>query len=290
MICPYCKNIIKGKDETVVCFRCETRHHKKCWDEHQGCATEDCYENPNVKFQAENVGNKTLAEIEGEIVEAKKLSIVEGVCPKCGKQYDIVLEKCFYCDYSAKDEVVKPGQKEEVKEGFKEEFESRYREKVSFKNQRRLILFTSIALVSLLIVLSAVFSYIRLNEYYKSEDYKVDLFLKEWTNAWESKDKLKYMDLLDKEYQYVEKSGKPIGYDKRIETIDKDFKTYKNIKVKVHDVKVEPIDSTKSNYVNVKFNQTYTSDKKEKKGIVTLRLYKSVETNNQWKVFREYSE
>ena len=62
MICPYCKNIIKGKEEKVVCFRCETQHHKKCWDEHQGCSTEDCYENPLIKFQAENVGNKTLPE------------------------------------------------------------------------------------------------------------------------------------------------------------------------------------------------------------------------------------
>ncbi len=286
MVCPYCKNIIKGKDEKVVCFRCETRHHKKCWDEHQGCSTDDCYENPNVKFQAENVGNKTLSEIKNEIAVQKKQITEEGVCPQCGKGFDKTLQKCFYCGYDGKTETVTT----EPKEEFHEEFASRLKEKTSFKNQQRLILFTSIALVSLLIVLSAVFSYIRLNEYYKSEDYKVDLFLKEWANAWESRDIFKYRDLLDKDYQYIEKNSKPIGYDERVKRITKSFETFKSIKVKVRDVKIEQSDTSKSNYINVRFNQTYTADKKEEKGIKTLRLFRSEETKMQWKVFREYFE
>lgn len=286
MVCPYCKNIIKGKDEKVVCFRCEARHHKNCWDEHKGCSTEDCYENPNIKFQAENVGNKTLSEIQYEIALQKKQITEEGICPQCGKGFDKTLQKCFYCGYDEKIEKVT----NEPKEEFHEEFESRLKEKTNFKNQRRLILFTSIGLVSLLILVSAIFSYLRLNDYYKSEDYKVNLFLKEWTSAWESRDIFKYRELLDKDYQYVEKSGKPIGYDERVKRITKSFETYKSIKVKIRDVKIEPIDSTKKNYINVKFNQTYTADKKEEKGIKTLRLFRSEETKMQWKVFREYFE
>ena len=286
MICPYCKNIIKDKEEKVVCFRCETRHHKKCWDEHQGCSTEDCYENSKVKFEAENVGNKTLIEIQEEIVEAKKLSIVEGVCPKCGKEFDRVLQKCFYCDYSTKeDSIIAP-----PKEDFQEEFTNRLKEKVTFKNKRRLILYASIGVISLLLILSAIFSYVRLNEYYKSEDYKVNLFLKEWVSAWESKDIFKYRELLDKDYQYIEKNGKPIGYDERLKRITKSFETYKYITVKIRDIRVEQKDSANSNYINVRFNQTYIADKKEEKGIKTLRLYKSEETKMQWKVFREYFE
>ncbi len=286
MICPYCKNIINNKEEKVVCFRCEIHHHKKCWDEHQGCATEDCYENPNVKFRAENVGNKTLPEITEEITDARKLAIVEGICPKCGKEFDIVLQKCFYCDYSTKQEEIKS----EPREEFHEEFASRLKAKVSFKNQRRLILYTSIGLISLLLILSAVFSYLKLNTYYNSEEYKVDLFLKEWKSAWESKDIFKYRELLDKDYQYVEKNGKPIGYDERVKRITKSFDTYKYITIKVKDVRIEKPDSTNSNYLNVKFNQTYIADKKEDKGIKTLRLYRSEETKMQWKVFREYFE
>ncbi|MFZ4591305.1 MAG: hypothetical protein ACOYN6_09935 [Ignavibacteria bacterium] len=284
MVCPYCKNIIKGKDEKVVCFRCEARHHKNCWDEHKGCSTDDCYENPNIKFQAENVGNKTLSEIQYEIAVQKKQITDEGICPQCGKGFDKTLQKCFYCGYDEKIEKVT----NEPKEEFHEEFESRLKEKTSFKNQRRLILFTSIALVSLLIVLSAVFSYIRLNEYYKSEDYKVDLFLKEWTNAWESKDKLKYMDLLDKEYQYVEKKGKPLNYDQRVKQVTILFDTTKRVSMKIS--KKEIVKKDSANYINVKISQTKKADKKEDNEIKTLRLYKSVETNNQWKVFREYSE
>lgn len=286
MICPYCKNIIKTGEEKVACFRCEIHHHKKCWDEHQGCTTEDCYENPKIKFQAENVGNKTLTEIYEEITEAKKLASVEGVCPLCGKEFDVVLQKCFHCDYSA----AKNEPDTVPKEQFNEEFENRYKEKVSFKNQRRLILFASIGVVSLLLLLSALFTYLRLNTYYQSEDYKVDMFLKEWTNAWESKDIFKYRDLMDKDYQYIEKNGKPVGYDERVKRITKSFETYKTIKVKIRDVKVEPVDSANSKYLNVKFNQTYIADKREEKGIKTLRLYKSEETKMQWKVFREYFE
>lgn len=286
MVCPYCKNIIKGKDEKVVCFRCEALHHKKCWDEHKGCSTDDCYENPNIKYQAENVGNKTLSEIKYEIAVQKKHNTEEGKCPQCGKDFDKTLQKYFYCGYDEKTEKVT----NEPKEEFHEEYENRLKEKTSFKNQRHLILFTSIGLVSLLIILSAIFSYIRLNDYYKSENYKVDLFLKEWTNAWESKDIFKYRELLDKDYQYIEKNGKPIGYDERVKRMTKSFDTYKNISVKVLAVKIEKSDSSKSNYINVKFNQTYTADKKEEKGVKTLRLYRSEETKMQWKVFREYFE
>jgi hypothetical protein len=161
---------------------------------------------------------------------------------------------------------------------------------VSFKNKRRLILYSSIGIIALLLILSAIFSYIRLNTYYQSEEYKVDLFLKEWVNAWESKDIFKYRELLDKDYQYIEKNGKPIGYDERVKRITKSYETYKYITVKIRDVRIEKSDSTGSKYLNVKFNQTYIADKKEEKGVKTLRLFRSEDTNNQWKVFREYFE
>jgi len=283
MICPYCKNIIKSKEEKIVCFRCETHHHKKCWNEHQGCSTDDCYENPLVKFNAENVGNKTLLEIKEEITEEKKQTTGEGICPQCGKTFDKILQKCFYCGYYSEIE------KSEPKEEFHEEFASRLKAKVSFKNQRRLILYTSIGVISLLLILSAMFSYIKLNTYYKSDEYKIHLFMKDWESAWESKDIFRYRELLDKDYQYIDKGGKVVSYDERVKRVTKSFESIKNISVKVKDIRIG-FDTVANNYVNVKFNQTFSADKKEEKGIKTLRLFKSEESKNQWKVFREYYE
>lgn len=258
MICPYCKNIIERKDEKTVCFRCEVPHHKLCWDKHQGCATDDCYENPVNKAIAENVGNKTIKDILGEPQK------VDGLKPSAVPETEPIKE-------------------------FDKEFESRYKEKLAHKNQVKIVLFTSIGVVAFLLIISAVFSYIKLNEYYKSEDYRINQFMKTWESAWESKDIFRYRELLDKDYQYIDKGGKFVSYDERVKRVAKSFESVKRISVKVSDVKIQ-YDTVAKNYVNVKFNQTFTSDKKEEKGIKTLRLFKSDETKNQWKVFREYYE
>ncbi len=258
MICAYCKNIIERKDEKTICFRCEVPHHKKCWEEHKGCATDDCYENPVNKARAENVGNKTIKEI---LVEPQK--------------------------------VVNPGSPDvtyiEPAKDFDKEFKLRYKEKLAHKNQVKIVLFTSIGVIAFLLIISAVFSYIRLNEYYNSEDYKINQFMKTWESAWESKDIFRYRELLDKDYQYIDKGGKVVSYDERVKRVTKSFESVKRISVKVNDIKIQ-YDTVAKNYVNVKFNQTFTADKKEEKGIKTLRLFKSEETKNQWKVFREYYE
>ena len=113
--------------------------------------------------------------------------------------------------------------------------------------------------------------------------------MKTWESAWESKDIFRYRELLDKDYQYIDKGGKVVSYDERVKRVTKSFESVKKISVKVNDIKIQ-YDTVAKSYVNVKFNQTFTADKKEEKGIKTLRLFKSEETKNQWKVFREYYE
>ena len=264
MICPYCHNVIKNNEEKTVCFRCEIPHHKSCWEKNQGCTTSDCYENPTVKAKSENVGNKTLSEIL-EKVNPNEVSAV------------------FQIPDSVQTSNPEP------KEEFQEEFKSRYKEKLDFKFRRRVLLFSSIGVLSALLIVSAIFTYIKINEYYSSEDYRINQFMKTWESAWESRDIFRYRELLDKDYQFIGKGGKPVSYDERIKSVTKSFETVKNISVKIRDVKIE-YDSTNKNYVNVKFNQTLTEDKKEIKGIKTLRLFKSEESGNQWRVFREYYE
>lgn len=233
-------------------------HHIKCWEEHKGCAEEDCYENPINKERAENVGNKTIKEILGV------------------QQKDLIPDSKT------------PEHTEPVKD-FDKEFELRYKEKLESKNQVKIVLFTSIGIISFLLIISAVFTYIKLNDYYNSEEYRINQFMKTWESAWESRDIFRYRELLDKDYQYIDKGGKVVSYDERIKRVTKSFETAKNISVKIKDIKIE-YDTAAKNYVNVKFNQTFTADKKEEKGIKTLRLYKSEETKNQWRVFREYYE
>lgn len=264
MICPYCNNVIKNNEEKAVCFRCEIPHHKTCWERYQGCSTLDCYENPTVKANAENVGNKTITEILGKNNQSKVSSVQRN--PK-----------------SAQTDNPEP------KEEFQEEFKTRYKEKLDFKFRRRILLFSSIGVLSALLIVSAIFTYIKINEYYSSEDYRIKQFMKTWEAAWESRDIFRYRELLDRDYQYIDKGGKAISYDERIKRVTKSFESVKNISVKVRDVKIE-YDSVNKNYVNVKFNQTFSADKKEEKGIKTLRLFKSDETGNQWRVFREYYE
>lgn len=264
MICPYCNKVIKNNEEKTVCFRCEIPHHKSCWEKYQGCSTPDCYENPSVKTKAENVGNKTLSEILGKVNTSDTRTVSQN------------LEK------------VQP-EKSEPSEEFQEEFNTRYKEKLDFKFRRRLLLFSSIGVLSALLIVSAIFTYIKITDYYSSEDYRINQFMKTWETAWESRDIFRYRELLDRDYQYIDKGGKTVSYDERIKRVTKSFETVKTISVKVRDVKIE-YDSGNKNYVNVKFNQTFTADKKEEKGIKTLRLFKSEETGNQWRVFREYYE
>lgn len=219
---------------------------------------DDCYENPVNKAIAENVGNKTIKEILGENNQTVKIDSTDTAYIEPVKDFD-------------------------------KEFELRYKEKRNYKNQVRNVLFISIGIIAFLLTVSAVITYIKLNDYYNSENYRINQFMKTWENAWESKDIFRYRELLDKDYQYIDKGGKVVSYDERIRRVTKSFETAKNISVKINDVKIE-YDTVAKNYVNVKFNQTFSADKKEEKGIKTLRLFKSEETKNQWKVFREYYE
>ena len=260
MICPCCKNIIKSNEERITCFRCETPHHKSCWENHNGCCTSDCYENPAVKSKAENVGNRTLDEILGAKNSPVDNSIASALTPV-----------------------------QEPEEQFQQEFKSRYREKLDFKMRRRIILFSSIGIIAALIIVSAVFTYIKINEYFSSENYAINTFLKSWESAWESRDILMYRDLLDKDYKFIDKNNKSVSFDDRIKSMAKTFESSKKIFLKVRDTKIE-FDSVNAGYVNVEFQQILTIDKKEEKGVKVLRLYKNPEQGNRWLVFREYYE
>ena len=287
MICPGCKNIIRDTDETASCPRCKTPHHKLCWEETGGCSVADCFENPEVRGVAEIIGNRTIHEILARLKEEKAGMMQKGVCPECGKTFDISLNKCYYCGYDPSEKPVEP---EPVKsETFENEFRERLEKKSDFRNKQRTVFYSSLGIIVVLISAAIYFSYLKIDGYFKSEKHGINLLMKDWENALESKDILTYKELLDKDYQYIEKTGKQIGYDERVKRVAKMFETYKTVSVKTKNVRVE-FDTVSKGYANVVFHQITTLDKKEDKGIKTMRLFKGPDAGGKWKIFREYSE
>ena len=144
-----------------------------------------------------------------------------------------------------------------------------------------------------LVIITFYFSYKAINDYFSSDKYQeqqeIKSFVSDWEKAWESKDINKYKKLLDKDYVYYDKNGKKINYLEKIKRIEYTFDKYEYIEIDVSDINIEKsLDNP--NYINVTFNQGYKSDKFEETGIKTLRLYRSNDTEKQWKIFREYFE
>jgi len=263
----------------VVCSSCHTPHHKECWEENKGCTTYGCKNNPNSK--SIDVGNQTVENIQQMLVQEKQnVKTIE--CPYCKKQIE---EGSIYCKYCGTGTDNKQGDKEK----FEAEFQKRYKTAIKSKRKRFLITLTSISILALLLFVSIYFAFTKYIDYYNSEERKIKSLLRDWEGTWEGKDINKYKDLLDKDYIYYDKDGKAVKLDDKIKRMQWTFDNYKKIKLQISNIKIS-IDSTSLNYANVSFRQVYTSDKKEEKGMKTLRLYKGEESGYKWKIFREYFE
>jgi hypothetical protein len=279
--CPYCQTNIKENADKIICSACHTPHHKECWEENKGCTTYGCVNNPNTKAKSIDVGNQTVENIQQILVQEKQ-DVKTMECPNCKKQIEEGSVFCKYCGVSTSN---KPGNKEK----FEEEFQKRYKDSVKIKRKRFIVTLTSLSILSILLVFSLYFGITKLNKYLNSEEYKIKTVLSEWENCWEGKNINKYKELLDKDYIYYDKDGKTIRSEDKIKKMQWAFENYKKINLKISNIVIN-IDSTSPNYANVSFRQIYTSDKKEEIGAKTLRLFKSEETGNKWKIFREYFE
>jgi hypothetical protein len=279
--CPYCQTNIKESADKIICPSCHTPHHKECWEENRGCTTYGCSNNPNTNSKRIDVGNQTVENIQQMLVtEEVKVNTIE--CPNCKK---LIEESSLFCKYCG----AGISEKSDDKEKFEEEFRRRYNESVKSKRKRFIFTMASISILALLLFVSLYFGISKYVNYHNSEEYKIKLLLSDWENSWEGKDISKYKDVMDKDYIYYDKDGKPVKLDEKIKRMQWTFDNYKKINLKISNVKVN-IDSTALNYANVTFKQVYTSDKKEETGTKTLRLYKGEENGYKWKIFREYFE
>lgn len=225
------------------------------------------------------MGDETIESLE------KKLSpyvISEIACPHCNAPIPENSQFCNFCGYDLKNKL-------NPKEEFENEFRRRYKEKSSFNRKRAIITSLSVALIIISVIASSVVILIKTNNYLNSENYRIKSFIEEWRDSWENKDITKYKSFLDKDYLYIDKDGKRYNLSERVKRINYTFENYKRIKIKISNIKITP-DSTSANYFNVTFQQNYVSDAVEESGRKTLRLFRSTDSDNKWKIFREYFE
>ena len=287
MLCPYCQTNIKSDKEARNCETCHAPHHKECWEENKGCTTYGCRENPatkkTIRETSVDVGNLPIASIEKSLEAENKKNIFIR-CPKCNLQIETDSSFCKQCGHSFEGDDFP-----ESKESFEQEFKKRYREKVLFKRKRFLLTAVSALIIITLLVVAIVSVTKTIDRYLTSEDNKIKMLVQNWKKAWESKDINTYKELLDKDYIYYDKDNKPVPYSERLKRISQTFGNYRYIKIGITDINIK-VDSASPNYANVRFRQTYESDKVTETGMKTLRLYKGEENGGKWKIFREIFE
>lgn len=282
MNCPYCQSNIKSDNEVQYCKECGTPHHKECWEENGGCTTYGCGQNPVTNKNRINLGNLTVEQISE--LDKRELPVDDNYCIFCGGKIEPDSVYCKHCGSK-----VAVHQPDANSQKFLKEYESRYKSKLKKRRLKYTVVtaFIAAVLVSIILLIYLGYGYIAKNYY--SEDAKIMRFVNRWERAWESKDIEKYRYFLDKQYQYIDKSGEFINKEERLKRICLSFKNMKKIRLGLSNFEIK-FDSTNTNYVNVKFTQKYISEKINEEGIKILRLYRGQDTDMEWKIYREWFE
>lgn len=284
---PYCQSKIKQGADFIVCSYCGTPHHKECWDENSGCTTYGCINNPNtekkIEVSSQNVGDETIESIR-ESINPPPPPITKLIkCRKCNSDIEENSTYCMYCGYNQKE--IKS---DTAKEEFEKEYKKRYKEKYSITRKRLFITIGSF--IFLLSSISFLFylTVTKVNDHFSSDEYKIKNTVYNWIDAWEDEDIDKLQTFLTSDYEYYGKDGKKVDYKEKMKRLETSFKNYKNIEITHSDFKIIDDSTTTANDKIVQFKENYKSDKFQESGLKTLRLYKGGETNNEWKIYREF--
>ena len=289
--CPYCQSKIKQGSDFTVCSHCGTPHHKECWNENGGCTTYGCINNPltekKIGIESYDVGNETIESIRESMREELPLPQMHNLidCPNCKSKIEDGSIYCKFCGFN-----VVENKFDEAKQEFEKEYKKRYKDKISVTRKRLLI--TAASFVILIAAVSFLFYFTvnKLNDFFSSDEYKIQSTVNNWKDAWEDEDPEKYKSYLTEDYQYYGKDGKKIDLKEKLKRIEYTFKNYKNIKISISDFKMINDSTTIENDKKVQFKENYESDKFKENGMKTLRLYKGPETNGEWKIYREIFE
>ncbi|HMS64505.1 MAG TPA: hypothetical protein PKD83_04540 [Ignavibacteria bacterium] len=132
--------------------------------------------------------------------------------------------------------------------------------------------------------------FIYVNSFYgQDDDNKIYKLIVDWKLAWESENLEKMKSFYTDDYEYIGAVGKKLNLNERIKKLKESFENFKDIQILVDSIIIfKDTDSLKE--IKVSFNQKYTSNKYSDYGLKTLSLFKSEETNNEWKIYKEYFE
>ncbi|MEI7834255.1 MAG: inorganic phosphate transporter [bacterium] len=66
-ICPYCDELIIDENDAVFCPQCNAVHHRKCWEDENGCGTSDCDEKIFSPFPLYNYEKSSETSVEDRL-------------------------------------------------------------------------------------------------------------------------------------------------------------------------------------------------------------------------------
>lgn len=290
-ICPYCQSRLKKGADITVCSECGTPHHKECWDENNGCTSYGCHNNPLTErsefSESENVGSLTIESIRNSLNTIPQEELIQ--CVSCNELIESSSVFCKFCGYNLKENEL-PVSKRNASDEFKKEYKKRYREKITFARRRQIITYSSIILLVLAIGLLVYISVNRLNEYFASDKYRIQILLEKYESAIENKNADSLKVYLTDDYEFYTKSGKRTGKDERIRKLESIFKNSKKIDYNIRDLKVVNDTSVTANDKKIRFRDEFITDKVNDTEEKIMRIYKGESTGYEWKIYREITE
>ncbi|MGB9697192.1 MAG: RING finger protein [Ignavibacteria bacterium] len=274
MICPICLKQIKTSDTSLVCELCGRIYHNKCWTKHNGCISKSCPNNPkNISNNIVNIGEMTIEQLQSFLSTAGDQG-GDVLCPKCYKLND---KNSIYCKYCG--QILLSKEKESTTENFEKEFLQKLEEKIRKRNRKILTFVIFIFLISII----GLTIYLALNTYINSDTYKFNTILKKWRNLYQEKNTSIVQEIFDEDYQFIDKNNKHYSISEVLKQLNN---SEQSITIKIDSLKIQ-YDDSDSSYVNLTFSKLISLGKSKERSFHTLRLIKQ---NNQWKIFREYSQ
>jgi len=296
-ICPYCQSRLKKGADITVCSECGTPHHKECWDENNGCTSYGCQNNPlserterterSENSDPEDVGSLTVESIRHSLNTIPQEDLIQ--CTSCSELIESSSVFCKYCGYNLKENEA-PEVKSAASDDFKKEYKKRYREKITFARRRQIITYSSILLLILAIGLLVYISINRLNEYFASDKYRIQILMENYELAIENRNSDSLKIYLTDDYEFYTKSGKRSGKNERIRKFESIFKNTNILEYNIRDLKVINDTSVTANDKKIKFRDELITDKLNDSEEKIMRIYKSDSTGNEWKIYREITE
>ncbi len=300
-ICPYCQSRLKKGADITVCFACGVPHHRECWDENSGCTSYGCRNNPLTERThepyTEDVGNLTVESIRESLIIPEERKMIP--CPSCKELIEEESVYCKFCGHNLKQPDT-PVKNSDASENFKKEFRKRYRDKITFIRKRQLLTLSSFILLLTALGILIYITVSRLNDYFASDKYRIQLLLENYGQAIENKNIDSIKVYLADDYEFINRAGKKSGKEERIKRFEGIFRSAKEIEYDIKDFKFLTDTTVTGSDKKVSFTEEVIIYKPEKSGKSDKtsesenKIFRISKTDSSadhsWKIYRESAE